>query len=277
MRTIRHRSEREFDCLPMSKRALLILGLLVTPALASAQTSTTVMSSPYEQRGFVQFGGGAQSGSHTLASSSTFTIYDEQGTIDGTQEYGGGAIWNLGGGVRVWKNLVAALNYTHNSDSMDASVVARVPHPLFANRPREATQTVEDLKHSENAYHFAAMWMFPLNEDLTLGVGGGPSFVSVAHEFATSAGVQETGTPPDFATVALTDVTFTRGRKTGTTINIGADLNYNLPFDLGQYGRVGATLGFRYAGGDVTVANSTRNVDVKYGGAQFWGGLRVSF
>ena len=31
------------------------------------------------------------------------------------------------------------------------------------------------------------------------------------------------------------------------------------------------------AAGDVTVANSTRNVDVKYGGAQCWGGLRVSF
>ena len=278
MRTIRLRSDREFDCLTMSKRALLILGLLLTPSLASAQTSTTsAASTPYEQRGFVQVGGGAQSGSHTLTSTSTFTIYDEQGSIAGAQEYSGGAIWNIGGGARVWKNLVAALNYTRKSDSIDAVVVASVPHPAILNRPRQVTQTVPELKHSENAYHLSAMWMFPFGDDLTLGVGGGPSFVSVSHEFATSAGIAATGTPPDFATVALKDVTFTRGRKTATTINVGADLTYTLPVDLGQAGKLGATLGLRYAGGDVTVPHVGGETEVKYGGMQIWGGLRVSF
>jgi hypothetical protein len=262
----------------MSKRALLILGLLLTPTLASAQTSTmSTLSTPYEDRGFVQVGGGAQSGSHTLTSTSTFTIYDEQGTIAGAQEYSGGAIWNIGGGARVWKNLVATLNYTRKSDSVDAVLVASVPHPLFANRPRQTTDTASELKHSENTYHFSAMWMVPLNEDLTLGFGGGPSFVNVSHEFVGSAEVQETGVPPEFATVAIQNVTLARGRKTGTTVNVGADLTYKLPVDLGQVGRIGATLGFRYAGGEVTLPNSTGDVDVKYGGVQFWGGLRVSF
>ena len=50
-----------------------------------------------------------------------------------------------------------------------------------------------------------------------------------------------------------------------------------MPFDIGQAGKVGATLGFRYAGGDVTLPATTGDVDVKYGGAQVWGGLRVSF
>ena len=262
----------------MSKRVLLILGLLLTPALAGAQTSTTsTLTTPYEQRGFVQVGGGAQSGSHTLNSTSTFTIYDEQGTVAGAQKYTGGYIWNIGGGARVWKNLVASLNYTRKSDSMDSAVVARVPHPLFANRPRETSLQVDELKHSENAYHLSAMWMVPLNEDLTLGFGGGPSFVNVSHEFATSAQVQETGVPPDFATVAIQDVVLTRGRKTGTTANVAADLTYKLPFDLGQVGRIGATLGFRYAGGEVALPSGTGDVDVKYGGVQFWGGLRLAF
>lgn len=259
----------------MSKRVLLISGLLLTPAVASAQTSLT--NAAYEQRGFVQIGGGAQSGSHSNTSTSTFTIYDEAGNILGTQAYGGGAIWNIGGGVRVWKNLVAALNYTRNSDEMETSVVARVPHPLFLNRPREVTQTVGDLEHVENAYHLSANWMFPFGENLTLGVGGGPSFVNVSHEFASSASVQELDGPPNFSNVAISDITFTRGKKTATTVNVGADLTYNLPFDLGQAGKVGATVGFRYAGGDVTLPATTGDVDVKYGGAQFWGGLRVSF
>lgn len=260
----------------MSNRTLMLLGLLLTPALASAQTSPSP-STPYEQRGFVQIGGGAQSGSHTLNSTSTFSIYDEEGSIAGTQDYGGGAILNVGGGARVWKNLVVALNYTRNSDTMDTGVIARVPHPLFANRLREANQRIGDLKHTENAYHLSAMWMIPFGEDLTLGVGGGPSFVGVSHEFASSARVEETDVAPNFGTVAIQDITFTRGEKTGTTVNVGADLTYNLPFDLGQAGRVGATLGFRYAGGTVTLPGGTGNVDVKYGGVQFWGGLRVSF
>lgn len=259
----------------MSKRVLLVFGLLLTPALASAQTSLT--NATYEQRGYVQVGGGAQSGSHTNTSTSTFTIYDEAGSILGSQAYGGGAILNIGGGVRVWKNLVAALNYTRNSDGIDTAVLARVPHPLFLNRPREVAQTVGNLEHVENAYHLSASWMFPIGENLTLGVGGGPSFVSVSHEFASSASVQELDGAPNFANVAITDIAFTRGKKTATTVNVGADLTYNLPFDLGQAGKVGATLGFRYAGGDVTLPATTGDVDVKYGGAQVWGGLRVSF
>lgn len=245
------------------------------PALASAQTTSA--TSTYDQRGFVQIGGGAQSGSHTIASTSTFDIYGEQGSIAGTQDYGGGAIWNIGGGVRVWKNLVATLNYTRNSDTMDTAVLARVPHPLFLNRFREANQRVGGLKHTENAYHLAAMWMIPFGEDLVLGVGAGPSFVSVGHEFASSARIEESDAAPNFATVAIQDITFSRGEKTATTVNVGADLTYNLPFDLGEAGRVGATLGFRYAGGTVNLPGTTGNVDVKYGGVQFWGGLRVSF
>ena len=256
-------------------QAVAIGALLLTPALASAQTPSA--TSTYEQRGFVQIGGGAQSGSHTIASTSTFDIYGEQGSIAGTQDYGGGAIWNIGGGVKVWKNLVATLNYTRNSDTMDTAVLARVPHPLFLNRFREANQRVGGLKHTENAYHLAAMWMIPFGEDLVLGVGAGPSFVSVGHEFASSARIEESDAAPNFATVAIQDITFSRGEKTATTVNVGADLTYNLPFDLGEAGRVGATLGFRYAGGTVNLPGSTGNVDVKYGGVQFWGGLRVSF
>lgn len=256
----------------MSTRALLFLGLLLIPAVGNAQTST-----PYEQRGYVQVGGGAQSGSHSITSTSTFTLYDEQGNIAGAQEYGGGAIWNIGGGVRVWKNLVAALNYTRNSDSMNTAIVASVPHPLFVNRPRQVAQVVDGLEHTEDAYHLSFNWMVPFGENLTLGVGGGPSFVNVSHEFASDARVQEVDGPPNYSTAAIQDITFTRGKKTGTTVNVGADLTYNLPFDIGQAGKVGATLGFRYAGGEVTLPGTTGNVDVKYGGAQFWGGLRVSF
>ena len=204
----------------------MIFGLLLTPAMASAQSS----SSPIEQRVYIQVGGGAQSGSHTLTNTSTFTIYGEQGTIAGGQEYGGGALWNIGG-----------------------------------------------LKHEENGFHLAAMWVIPVGDDMQFAFGGGPSFVTVKHDFATDARVVEQDAAPNFATVAIQDITLTTADKTATTVNLGAELTYNLPFELGETGRLGATVGFRYAGGTVNLPGSTGDVDVKYGGAQFFGALRVSF
>ncbi len=245
----------------------------MVPAAASAQSAVT----PYEERGFVQVTAGAQSGSHLITSSSTFSIYDETATIDGSQGYGGGAIWGLGGGARVWRNLVVSLNFVRYGDDMETAVNARVPHPLFLNRPREASQRIDGLKHSENQYHLTASWMIPFGEDLVLGVGAGPSFVGLAHEFPSGARVAEQDGAPNFATVGIQDVTFTRGEKTATTANFGADLTYRLPFDLGQAGRLGATVGFRYAGGTADLQGPNGSVDVKYGGAQFYGGVRVSF
>lgn len=250
-----------------------MLGLVLIPAVAAAQPAIA----PYEDRGYVQITAGAQSGSHLITSSSTFSIYDEQGTIDGSQTYGGGAIWGLGGGARVWRNLVASLNYTRYNDEMETAVLARVPHPLYLNRPREANQRIDGLQHSENQYHLTASWMIPFGENLVLGVGAGPSFINLAHEFPSGARVEEQEGPPNFGTVAITDVTFTRGEQTVTTANFGADLTYALPFDLGQAGKLGATVGFRYAGGTTDLQGPNGSVDVKYGGAQFYGGVRVSF
>ncbi len=245
----------------------------MAPAVASAQSAVA----PYEDRGYIQVTAGAQSGSHLITSSSSFSIYDETATIDGSQAYGGGAIWGIGGGARVWRNLVVSLNYARYGDDMETAVVARVPHPLFLNRPREATQNLPGLKHTENQYHLTASWMFPFGDDLVLGVGAGPSFVGLSHEFPSGGRPVEQGAPPDFATVSLQDVTFTRGEKTATTANFGADLTYKLPFDVGQAGKLGATVGFRYAGGTADLQGPNGSVGVKYGGAQFHGGLRLSF
>ena len=119
-----------------------LLGLLLVPAAASAQSAT------YEQRGYVEVNLGAQSGSHLITTSSTFTIYDEPGSIDASQSYGGGVVWGLGGGARVWRNLVLGLAYTRHSDEVETAAIARVPHPLFLNRYREANQRIDDLKGS---------------------------------------------------------------------------------------------------------------------------------
>lgn len=254
--------------------ALLVLGLICTPAWAHAQSGP--FSTPWDGRGFIEVGGGGQGGSHLLTDTSRFTIYDEEATTSVSQTYGGGPVFNVGGGVKVWQNLLLGVAYSRYTQSMETAVSARVPNPLFSNRFREAQLRQNDLKHTESAVHLSARYMLPLNEDFTIGISAGPTFASVEHEFARDVRVSEAGGAP-FDAVTISDVAFVRSSKSKATINIGADLNYNLPFRLGGSGRLGASLGFRYAGGTVSLDGASGPVDVKFGGPQILGGLRVTF
>jgi len=254
--------------------ALLVLGLISVPAAGYAQTGP--FNTPWDGRGFIEVGGGGQGGSHLVTDVSRFTIYDEQATIDVSQTYGGGPLGNVTGAVKVWKNLLVGAGYTYYGESMETAVRARVPNPLIANRLREAELRQGNLKHTESTVHLMAIYMIPLNEDFTIGVSAGPSFASVEHEFARDVRVAEVGGAP-FDAVAISDVAFVRSSKTKATVNIGADLSYMLPFSLGDFGRLGASLGFRYVGGSVDLDGASGPVEVKFGGPQVLGGVRVVF
>lgn len=254
---------------------LLVLGLLCVPAAGVAQSGP--FSTPWDGRGFIEVGGGGQGGSHLLTDTSRFTIYDEEASIAVSQTYGGGPLFHLGGGAKVWQNVAIGVTYSRFSESMETAVLARVPNPLFANRLREAELRQGDLKHTENAVHLSAIYMVPLREDITLGLSLGPSFTGVSHEFARDVRVAEAGGAPAFDTVSISDVSFVRSSKTKANFNVGANLAYDLPFRLGARARLGASLGFRYSGGTASLDGATGPVDVKFGGPQVTGGLRVGF
>ncbi len=254
--------------------ALLVLCLTCAPLAGYAQSGP--FNTPWDGRGFVEIGGGGQGGSHLITDTSRFTIYDEEASIAVSQTYGGGPLFNVGGGVKVWQNLLVGVAYSRYSESMETAILARVPNPLIANRFREAELRQNDLKHTESTVHLSAIYMLPLNDDFTVDVSLGPSFTSVSHEFARDVRVAETGGAP-FDTVAISDVAFVRSSKTKATVNIGANLNYALPFRIADAVRLGATLGFRYSGGTVGLDGASGPVDVKFGGPQIIGGLRVGF
>jgi hypothetical protein len=254
--------------------ALLVLGLVCVPAAGYAQSGP--FSTPWDGRGFVEVGGGGQGGSHLLTDTSRFPIYDEEATIAVSQTYGGGPLFHVGGGAKVWQNLLVGLTYTRFSQSMETAVLARVPNPLVLNRFREAQLRQNDLKHAERSVHLSAIYMVPLREDLTLGLSLGPSFTSVSHEFARDVRVGEAGGAP-FDAVNISDVAFVRSSKTKATFNLGANLAYDLPFRLGDHARLGTSLGFRYSKGTVALDGASGPVDVKFGGPQITGGIRVGF
>jgi hypothetical protein len=254
--------------------ALLVLGVICVPVAGYAQSGP--FATPWDGRGFVEVGGGGQGGSHLLTDASRFTIYDEEAAIDVSQTYGGGPLFHVGGGAKVWQNVLVGVTYTRFSQSMETAVRARVPNPLIANRFREAELRQDDLKHTESTVHLSAIYMVPLREDITLGLSVGPSFTSVSHEFARDVRVAEAGGAP-FDVVNISDVAFVRSSKTKATFNLGANLAYDLPIRLGDLGRLGASLGFRYSKGTVALDGASGPVDVKFGGPQVTGGIRMTF
>lgn len=256
--------------------ASLLLAALVCASTA-AQAQSGPFSTPWDGRGFIEVGGGGQGGSHLLTDTSRFTIYDEEASIALSQNYGGGPLFLLGGAARVWRNVAFGVTYTRVSESMETSVLARIPNPLIANRFREAELRENNLKHTEKAVHLSAIYMVPLRDDLMLGLSLGPTIAGVSHEFARDVRVAEASGAPTFDTVAISDVLFVRSSKTTGSFNIGANLAYELPFRVGSFGRLGASLGLRYAGGTVTLDGASGPVDVKFGGPQVTGGLRVAF
>lgn len=240
----------------MLKSSLLCLALCATVApKAHAQMTWT-------DQGFVNVSGGAQAGSHTLATQSTFDLYEEQGSVSSSQKVGGGGFFDISAGYKVWHNLAVGLGYSHSASSADAAVSASVPDPLFFDRPRAVTATAPDLKHSENAIHISGTWMVPVTDKIDVGVSFGPSIFMVKQDLPTGVTISEPGP-------TVTGTTIASAEKTSAGINFGVDVTYLVTKRIGVGGLA------RYTRGSVDLDGATDKLTV--GGFQIGGGVRLRF
>src|SRR5262245_33726948 len=103
----------------------------------------------WTDKGFANINIGCQSGSHDVSTTTTFVVYDEDAHITTAQKTGGGFLFDMNGGYKVWKNLVAAVGYTFMSDSTDGAVTASIPDPQIFDSPRTVTTTRDHSKTPE--------------------------------------------------------------------------------------------------------------------------------
>ena len=236
----------------------LLLAVAVTPAAAQP--------GPFD-RGYFHINFGGQVGSSDLDQPGSFPLYDETALFDVRGDVGGGALFDIGGGYRVWRRLYAGVSYSRSSDSSDATLSGTAPHPLFFDMPRPISGTVSGLDHTEHAVHLQAVWRQPINTfntpiDLALFVG--PTFFSVNQDAVSAFTVTEP--TPDVAGVTTASVS-----DSAVGFHIGADVAYPVTR------RIGIGLLLRYAGGsvDLPVANQETSLDV--GGLHIGAGVRVGF
>ena len=241
---------------------------LVITADANAQTQ------PTDSRVFINLNGGYQATSTDFTDTVSFTLFAEEG--DFTAGYGveTAPLFDVGGGVVLWRNLAVAVGASRFTQQGDVPVSARLPHPLFFNRDRETSGTASSLRREEIAVHLQAVWMSPISSRFEIAVSGGPTVFIVDQDLVTS--VSHTETFP-FDTVTFDAAIAKRQSESSVGFNVGADLTYFLFQGTGgtKFG-VGTLVRFSRASIDF-VSEDEGIVSVDAGGFQVAGGVRLRF
>ena len=232
----------------------MIAGLLLSTAFtAHAQTTD-------EPNMFLSISGGGQFQDRTFSEVSTFSLFDDTGTVTANQTVGSGFVFDANVGYRVWNQVFVALGVSSFHGKGTAESLVAIPDPLrrgVSTFKSFSASDYGDLSQTGTALNFQLVWMKPLTDKLALWGFIGPSYIHVSQEIASAS---ETANP---VAATLTDTGNTW--KAGT---IGVDLNYRMNdrYSLGGF--------VRYAGGKVDLPSVS---DLKIGGVQVAGGVRIRF
>ena len=241
----------------MMNAGLLTLCLCAVPQFVSAQTMQ------WTDKGYVTFNLGVQAGSDNLETTSTFTLYEEPGSLASTQKISGGAFFEIGAAYRVWgNNLLAGVSYTRTKSDADVAITGSIPDPVVFDRPRAVTASARDAEHAEGTIHLNAIWMMPVANKLDVGVFAGPSIFRVSQDtIATAPTVTE---PGPVVTATLSEVT-----KTSFGVNFGVDVQYLVMKKVA----VGGIARYSFASAEIDGADDT----LRLGGFQIGVGARYRF
>ncbi len=240
--------------------ATTLLVMLAVHAPVSAQSLVS-------ERVFISVNGLFQVTSNDFDDSETIRVNAENGRFDTDYDVGGGFAFDVSGGVMVWRNLAVGGGLTRFSTSTPTTIDAQIPHPFFFNQPRSVTGEFEG-DRSELAVHIQAKWLVPVNDKFLVTIFGGPSFFQVEQTIVNDIDYTESY-PFDTATFtrAITD----DQSESAMGFHVGGDFAYYFSNQVGVGGVV------QYSGATVEMAVPSGTADVKAGGLQVGGGLRLRF
>ena len=228
--------------------------MIVLPAPAAAQA-------PREQNVFIRANMGVQPSARTFQLAATPVVYGENAILNSLEGVDGSAMLDLQGGYRVHQRFWIALGLTTTmSTKSEARVVEQIPDPLLYDRLAGGQDDLTDLTHKERSAHLSMIWEMPVSARLDASVLGGPSYIKVFQDFIQNVEV----------TPGTQNATPVPNQATATTMgfHVGGDMTYALSpmFGLGGMAR------YVFATAELPSA-----VDLKVGGFQYGGTLRVRF
>src|SRR5262245_2748061 len=149
----------------------LVVFLFACSVFAGAAQSASAQSIS-QDRGYINLGWGVESGSSAMTDSRTSTIYGESSTISTSSTFTSGSLFDVGIGIRVFKNFTVGAAFHQEQNDTDGTVTGSIPSPIFFNRPRQLSAT-EPLDRKEMATHLVLGWIVPLGSKFDVLVSGG--------------------------------------------------------------------------------------------------------
>lgn len=219
---------------------------------------------------FLSASAGYQAAESDLQDNVTFIGYArEQGNFDVTYRTPAGPLFDVNGGIRLWRDFGVAAGVSAYRKSAAANVSARIPHPFFFNQLREASADTGSLRREELAIHVQALWMLPVRSNIDLALFAGPSYFQVRQPFVESLRFNDVY---PYDTTEITGVNTSNEQKRQLGFNAGVDVTYMLTKSVG----VGALVRYSRAQVEFTSTNDERR-KIDAGGAQAAAGVRFRF
>jgi hypothetical protein len=258
----------------MKSRALLFV--ILTCALCTAAEAQTRPPAPrpapprrpiVNEKVFFSAGILFQVNSNDFTDTATIRRNAENGRLETAYDVGGGLAFDVSGSYLVWKQLAIGVGLTLFSSSTTTTIDAQVPHPFFFNQPRTVTGEF-DGDRSETAVHIQAKWLVPVNDKMLVTIFGGPSFFTIEQDIVSDFEYSESY---PFDTATFTRAIAASQSESAVGVNVGGDVAYFFTPNVG----VGGTV--QYSGATVEMTVPSGTADVKAGGLQVGGGLRLRF
>lgn len=248
---------------------LVVVFLIACSVFAGSARVASAQSATSTDRGYINVGWGVESGSSTMTDTRTSPLFDETATITTTSKFTSGSLFDVGVGLRVWKNLTVGAAYHQEQNDTDAEITGSIPSPIFFNRPRQLSVT-EPLDRKESATHLVIGWWVPIGTKFDVLVFGGPSFFRLTQDAVSEV------TPDTGITTVGASIRTTEHGKSVTGYNVGLDATYILWSNDSIRVGAGGFVRFTQAKAEVEMLSGV-GVPTDVGGVQFGFGARLRF
>jgi len=239
---------------------LVAAALLAAVTAAQAQTSAASAAAGRPARPiFLDLNAALEGAAPAIETSNTFRLFGETGAAATREEPPTSAMADARLGYWITDRVGIAFGFAGGRSETVGKAAASVPSPIRFASPTILNLDAPGLKRREADYNVQVVWRVPVNlpHDAALLVAGGPSIVQLQQSIASvDTGAQ---TP---------SVVVDNEKGTAFGGHVGVDLVYPIT------DAVGIGLFVRYVGGHLDLPSAA---DVKVGGAQAGGGIRLRF
>ena len=261
--------------LPAVLAAVAVLAL-AGPAPVRAQSATG------NARAFIHINGGVQALTRGFSGNGVFPesggVYrpvlsgaaaQEQARFESDYRFDSGALFDVGGRVRVWPYLALGVGVSRLRTEETASVSAQVPHPIFFGRDRSISGASPPLARREWAVHLQALVTVPVTRSFTVSAFGGPTFFDVQQQLVTDVSFAQAYS---FDTATFSNAAIDRRSGSMFGFHVGTDVAYYFA------GNVGVGWLTRYSRGSLELPSvGDDRLELETGGLHTAWGLRMRF